>query len=445
MVLRSTGMVSRDVSRERGDGLMQLENASDSPERVAYMKPVAPGEPQTVSPARSPRVGLLTGGADKPYALGLASSLIAQGVAFDFIGSNEVDGPELHRSPRVRFLNLRGDQSPDVSLAKKVMRILIFYYRLLRYVTGTEVRVLHILWNNKLEVLDRTLILLYYRSLGKRLAFTAHNVNIRRRDGNDSWLNRATLRIQYRLVDHIFVHTEQMRRELQSDFNVPERKITVIPFGINNTVPNTDLTPVAAKRRLGLTTNHKVILFFGLITPYKGLEYLVEALTLEVRYCEGIRLIIAGKVNRGCEDYWSEIQRRIVSGGIKEQITERIQHIPDEEVELYFKAADVLVVPYTHIYQSGVLLLAYSFGLPVIATDVGSLKQDVIEGRTGFVCKPRDPADLARSLEAYFSSALYRQLDTRRQEIKEFADEKYSWAKVGQITFGVYTNLLTCK
>ena len=67
------------------------------------------------------------------------------------------------------------------------------------------------------------------------------------------------------------------------------------------------------------------------------------------------------------------------------------EFIPDEETEIYFKAADVLVLPYRHIYQSGVLFLGYSFGLPVLAADVGSLKDEIVEGKTGFVFRPEDP------------------------------------------------------
>src|SRR5258708_6465854 len=85
---------------------------------------------------------------------------------------------------------------------------------------------------------DRTLLLLYYKLLGKKLVFTAHNVNIRKRDCTDTWLNRLSLRIQYQLSDHIFVHTNRMKEELASDFAVTADKVSVIPFGINNTVPN---------------------------------------------------------------------------------------------------------------------------------------------------------------------------------------------------------------
>jgi glycosyltransferase involved in cell wall biosynthesis len=100
------------------------------------------------------------------------------------------------------------------------------------------------------------------------------------------------------------------------------------------------------------------------------------------------------------------------------------------------------VLPYLRIFQSGVLFLAYNFGLPVIASNVGSLKKDVVEGKTGFVCKPRDPADLANTIETYFSSPLYRQLETFRKDIQTFANEKYSWTRVGEITRSVYASLL---
>ena len=76
-------------------------------------------------------------------------------------------------------------------------------------------------------------------------------------------------------------------------------------------------------------------------------------------------------------------------------------------MELYIKAAGVLVLPYVHIFQSGVPFLAYSFGLPVIATDVGTLRQDIVEGRTGFVCRPQDSSDLARTIDKYFESELF--------------------------------------
>jgi len=387
------------------------------------------------------RVALLTGGGDKPYALGLASALIAKGLSFDFIGSDDVNSPDFHNHRQVRFLNLRGNQREDVSVLTKVLRVLTYYGRLLKYTATAEPTIIHILWNNKIEFFDRTLLLIYYRLLGKRIVFTAHNVNAAQRDGNDSLLNRLTLRIQYSLVNHIFVHTEKAKQQLASAFTVPDCKISVIPFGINSSTPNTALTTSEAKTRVGLTMSQKAILFFGNIAPYKGLEYLVQAMGLLKQTKPDYTLLIAG-YPKNCAPYWEKVQEQISRSELRpNNIIERIEFVPDEETEVYFKAADVLILPYTHIFQSGVLSLGYNFGLPVIASDVGSLKEEIIPELTGSVFRPLDSSDLAEKLTDYFESDLYRQLDVRRHEIQEYANKRYSWATVADITCNVYKSL----
>jgi len=399
---------------------------------------------QTQSSVLSPpaiRISLLTGGGDKHYALGLAEALTSKGILLDFIGSDDLKMPELLNNHRVNFRNLRGDQRSEVSLAAKIARVGIYYWRLVCYAATAKPTVFHILWNNKVQFFDRTLLMLYYKLLDKKITLTAHNVNAGIRDANDSLLNRLSLKIQYQLSGHIFVHTAKMKSELVSEFCIPEGKVSVIPYGINNAVPNTSLSSAEAKRQLGISSSDETMLFFGNIAPYKGLEYLIaafaEALKKDARY----RLIVVGKPKRS-EDYWNQIQQTITRRGIRDRIIEKIEYVPDEATELYFKAADVLILPYTHIFQSGVLLLGYSFGLPVIAADVGSLKEDVIEGKTGFIFKPQNSSDLASVISKYFESELFRNLETRRAEIRAYANERYSWDKVAAITTVVYSELL---
>ena len=386
----------------------------------------------------SPQIALLTGGRDKPYALGIAAALTSAGISVDFIGSDDLQVPELLANPRIHFLNLRGDQRSEAGLVTKGLRILNYYVRLIRYVAKAEPKVFHILWNNKFELFDRTLLMIYYRLMRKRLVFTAHNVNASKRDSNDSWRNRLSLRAQYALCDHIFVHTGGMKAALLSDFGIPESKVSVIPFGINNTVPNTSLSSAEAKRRLGIGNTDKTMLFFGNIAPYKGLGYLTAAFeelsTRDRRY----RLIIAGRV-KGSQHYWNKIQQTLERDGVGDRVIARIKYVPDEETEVYFKAADVLVLPYTRVFQSGVLFLGYSFGLPAIAADVGNLKEEIIEGQTGFVFRPKDLSDLAAKIDKYFHSELFLNLETRRSEIKTYANERYSWNKVAAVTTSVYS------
>jgi glycosyltransferase involved in cell wall biosynthesis len=386
------------------------------------------------------RVSVLTAGRDKPYALGLGSALIAAGEHFDFICSDELENTEWRGNPQVNFLNLRGDQSEDAGALKKIRRVLVYYFRLFRYAATARPKVFHILWNNKFEFFDRTALMLFYKLCGKKIALTAHNVNIGERDGNDSFPNRLSLKIQYRLCDHIFVHTAKMKGDLVSGFGVLENKISVIPLGINNSVPNTALTGSEARRRLGLGATEKVILFFGRIAPYKGLEYLIAAFATIATRQSPYRLIIAG-TPKYSDDCWTELQELIAGSGAGDKIIQKIEFVPDAETEIYFKAADVLVLPYTRIFQSGLLSLGYSFGLPVIAADVSSLKEEIVEGKTGFVFEPKNANALAHALENYFESDLHRELDSRRAEIQNFANERYSWGKIAMITTNVYSNL----
>jgi glycosyltransferase involved in cell wall biosynthesis len=385
-------------------------------------------------------VALLTGGGDRPYALGLASSLIAEGVSFDFIGSDELESPLLRKSAFVRFLNLRGDMRPEAPRLHKAWRLLRYYVRLLAYAMTSRAEVFHLLWNNKFEHFDRTVVLSFYKLLGKRIAFTVHNVNIRKRDGHDNVLNRLTLRYQYWVVDHLFVHTQRMADELGAEFGVPATKVSVIPFGINSTVPDTALTTQQARLRLGLGPSDKVLLFFGNIARYKGLDLLVEALPAVLARLPDIRLLIAGRP-KGEETYWAGIERRIGELGLDGCVTRRIEYVPDDETELYFKAADLLVLPYIHVFQSGVLFLGYNFGLPAVAADVGSLREEIVEGETGYICTPTDPVALATALVTYFGGALYRSLDQQRAAIRRYAAERYSWSAVASISVSVYRRL----
>jgi glycosyltransferase involved in cell wall biosynthesis len=228
------------------------------------------GEEKLLSAPPELEVGLLTGGQDRHYAFGLATALIAKGVYLDVIGSDLVDGPEMHVTPRLRFLNLHGSKQ-EASVGIKIKRILVSYARLIRYAATAKPKILHILWNNKLELFDRTFLMLYYKLLGKKIVLTSHNVNAGRRDSKDSLLNRLTLKVQYRLADHIFVHTEKMKNELRERFHVGKAVVTIIPYGINNAVPDTDLTSAEAKQRLGIRDAERTVLFFGAIKPYKGL------------------------------------------------------------------------------------------------------------------------------------------------------------------------------
>lgn len=387
-------------------------------------------------------VALLTGGFDRPYAYGLSDALVSKGVRLDVIGAEDLEQLSRQACLELNFFNLYGDLRRKMTRAVRLFRYLIAYSKLIRYAASAKPRVFHILWNNRFQQFDRTLLMLYYKLLGKRIVMTAHNVNTAQRDGRDSMLNRLTLKAQYRFVDHIFVHTDKMKDELLKQFGVRESAVTVIPFGINNSVPDTSLSSSEAKQYLGIGSDEKTMLFFGGIRPYKGLEYLACAFRNLAREDSRYTLVIAGEPKKEAVKYWQEIEQILNREVGRGRVILRITYVDDADSEIYFKAADVVVLPYTQVYQSGVLFLSYRFGTPVVVTDVGALRNDVIPRETGFVCPPCDAMGLASTIRDYFDSDLYRNLEQRRPCIRAFAQQRNSWVVVAQKTCDVYRKLL---
>jgi D-inositol-3-phosphate glycosyltransferase len=387
------------------------------------------------------KVALLTGGAVRPYSLGLLDALVSRGIVVDFIGNDDMSTCDIVKHNNVNFLNLRGDQKATASKLRKITRVLTYYLRLIKYVTITDIQIFHIQWINKFVFFDRTILNIYYKLLGKKLVFTAHNIDERERDGGNNFINRLTLKIMYKIVDHIFVHTQKMKVQLIMKFGVPEDKIDVIPHGIINTNPTSELTRSEARSILELKNYQRILLSFGYIAPYKGLEYALLATELLRKEDDAFCLIIAGQV-KGCQGYWERLDRMIETSNLAKGVIKRIGYVQDKDVEALFKCADILLLPYRFIYQSGIISLAYNFGLPVIATDVGSMREEIIEGKTGLICRLEDPGDLADKIRDYFDSDMYRNFEGNRKAIMAYGNEKYSWDKVAGVTLGIYETLL---
>ncbi len=151
-----------------------------------------------------------------------------------------------------------------------------------------------------------------------------------------------------------------------------------------------------ARKKLNIPGGKKVILFFGFIRDYKGLDLLIEAVSkLNDEYV----LVIAGEVYGSFEKY----DKQIDALKIKQRVVKHVRYISDDEVPLFFSAADVCVLPYKSATQSGITSIAYHFDLPLIATDTGGLKEAIQHGKTGIIVAHPDAGLIAGSVETYFS------------------------------------------
>ncbi len=156
-------------------------------------------------------------------------------------------------------------------------------------------------------------------------------------------------------------------------------------------------TRESARAKLGVEGD--VLLFFGYIRRYKGLDTLLEAWP-KARARRPMTLLVAGE----CYEDPAEYERLAAAAGEGVRLMQR--YIPDDEVEALFKAADAVVLPYRSATQSGVTHVAYALGRPVITTDVGGLSETVHPGETGLVVPPGDPGALAEAMVRFFEADL---------------------------------------
>jgi glycosyltransferase involved in cell wall biosynthesis len=201
-------------------------------------------------------------------------------------------------------------------------------------------------------------------------------------------------------LDAIFVHTDGIReafiRRLGWQGRYSER-IIVTPDPVN--LPDTGWTREEARKRLGLPPGVPVLLFFGILLKNKGVDVLLEAMRgIE----KDFRLVIAGR-----PEYFTiaDIETLRLKLNDPSRVITRLEHIPDEEMPVYFLAADAVVLPYRGYSQgtSGVLQLAAAAGRPVVATDAGEIGETVRRHSLGIVVAPDSPEALRAGIEDFLS------------------------------------------
>jgi len=182
-----------------------------------------------------------------------------------------------------------------------------------------------------------------------------------------------------------------------------------------------------ARKKLGIDTNEKIILFFGFIRKYKGLDVLFEAMKL-IPPALGIKLLVAGEFYEDEKPFQEQIKRL----GIEDRLILRTDFIPDSEVKYYFCAADMVVQPYRNATQSGVTPLAYHFEKPMVVTKAGDLPVMVPHEKVGLVCEPEDPTSLAAAISRYFELGEQYFIPHLRTE-----KEKYNWHHLVDTILGI--------
>jgi len=174
----------------------------------------------------------------------------------------------------------------------------------------------------------------------------------------------------------------------------PDAKVELIPHPLYNHFGE-KLDKEEARSRLSINKNKKTLLFFGFIRDYKGLDILIESFG---KLDDSYQLIIAGEVYGDFKKY----DKLIISNPNKHNIYKFIKYINDNEVNIYFSAADVCILPYRNATQSGIIGIAYHFELPIIATNVGGLSETIKHEKTGLIINKLNVEALANEIKKFF-------------------------------------------
>lgn len=260
--------------------------------------------------------------------------------------------------------------------------------------------------------------------MGKQnITYVCHNVFPHERFPMDRKLTRLVMKTGR----HYILHAKEEAKELETI--IPNADYRVTPHPTYNAFAFRGLTKQEARRDLGIPDKEKVILFFGFVRPYKGLKHMLEAMPEILSSLPESKLMVVGEFAGDKEDYLEQIKRL----GIRENIMLRDGYTPDKEVEPYFAACDLVVLPYESATQSGIVQIAYGFEKPVVVTRVGGLPDVVSDGETGYIVEPCKPEELAGAVIRYYQENKEAEW---RQNIQREA-YRFSWDRMSEVVEGL--------
>ena len=364
------------------------------------------------------------GGAFHFYTFGQSIGLIKSAVDVSLYTNNETNNPQISKLNFFSFYK-------DVFASKyRIINGLRWIYGSLKSIlharfSGVSIFHFHIFYTNILVFFN----LLLAKFLFGKVVLTIHDVA--------SFANNRESIIPsnlfYKLSNVILTHNQFSKEEIIKLDSSLKEKISIIPHG--NYIPfiNVRNDKQNSRQYLGLPQDKEILLFFGMIKKVKGLDVLLKSLKNVVNENPNTILLIAGKT---WENDFSSYQDIIDKNRLSSNIILHNRFIPHDDVEYYYSASDLVVLPYKKIYQSGVLMMALSYERPALVSDLSPLKEVITNNENGFVFKSEDANDLTEKINIILSDK--GNLERVSENGKLLINEKFSWDQIGELTKQAY-------
>ena len=367
------------------------------------------------------------GGSFHFYAFGQAIGLVNNGVNVSLYTHNAPANPKISGVKFFTFYkNIFKNNFRIISGINWILGTIfsVFHARF----SGISIFHFHIFYTNFLVLFN----VLFVKILFGKVVLTVHDVSSFSNSSNSLIIANMI----YKLTDRIITHNQFSKSELVNVNADLSSYISIVPHG--NYIPfiNIQFNKEKSRNQLAIPNNRRVLLFFGMIKKVKGLEVLLSALKGVVKENPDVLLVIAGKP---WENDFSLYQNIIDENNLSDYILLHTKFIQQEDVEHYYCASDLVVLPYTKIYQSGVLMMTLSFERPALVSDLPPLTEIISDNENGFLFKTENMSDLTNKL----NSILLDEVLMERVRFKgvEFIKKKHDWLDIGRQTLQVYQSL----
>ena len=370
------------------------------------------------------------------YALHLCKALKKAGIDISLVVIEDYTNNGITDYP---LIPLAPSKAKNISKVKKIFKYYNYLLGIYKLIRQEKYDVIHFQFFRRRRI--ESLYFSMLKFLGIKLAHTVHDVT----PLNESKIDHLFNLLVYKSADILFVHSNTNKKTLAQLINIDEEKIKVVHHGDFDTyIPDRIISKSEARNFFDLSSEQNVILFFGAIKEYKGLDTLLDSLPFASIKINNLTLIIAGMAGdaetRGLvlqyKDMISKLRKEI-------KVIFHDEFIPNAEVAKYFIASDVVVLPYRRITHSGIPHIAYSFGRPVIATNVGDFEEVIEEGKSGFVLSSNSHENLSEKIIQAFSDR--QKLEEMGKYARHLSETKYTLKNTAELMKPIYEKMITNK
>ena len=293
---------------------------------------------------------------------------------------------------------------------------------------GVDIFHIHVFNTNFLILFNLLLVKLLFA----KIVITIHDITSFSDRSNSLFVSKSV----YKIADLILTHNEFSKDEIIKIKPSLKESIHIIPHGNYTPFINIQKDKKQSREYLDLPTDKTILLFFGMIKKVKGLEVLLKSFKKVVKTHPDAVLLIAGKP---WEDDFKFYQQIIDENELSENIILHTKFVPHEDVEYYYSASDLVVLPYKKIYQSGVLMMTLSYEKPALVSDLPPLKEVITDNENGFLFISEDVSDLAERINQILGDK--GNLEKVRINGSILINTRFGWNEIGRLTKEVYQTL----